>query len=234
MKTRLIELIEKKAFSELVEEEKRFVLSEISEQEYNSKHQLMAKIKSELKTEAKQLNAKSSIHQNALAALKAKNIAKEEMEAEKEEEKNRVGFFAFKIPLWTAIAAVFVVLMLVTPVLINSEFDDKSDAGLVAMVDTVYIDKIVRDTIEIIQPADTVVKTFYTSKEDINTKRDGSLENRPTEVYINSLDREGSDYDLQNSVTMGNYPQTFDFKNSNSGKSLSEDKIGKMILNATE
>ncbi|WP_107040002.1 hypothetical protein [Brumimicrobium mesophilum] len=228
MKTKLTELIERKSFNELTKEEQNFVLSEISEQEFNEKHELISQVKGELKSEASQLKAKDSIHLNALAALREKKDRESVEESDKE--KGGAGFFAFKIPLWTAIAAVFMIFILSTPIFINSEFDQNKNDELLALVDTVYVDKIIRDTIEITQPADTVVKMIYTSRDasDEITELPATIES--LDIKVNETSGEIIQYNSQSSMSMGSYTSTFDFKSSDTGESLSEDKIGRVLL----
>lgn len=231
MKNRLTELIEEKSFAELSVEERDFVLSQLSEQEYTEKHQLISDVKKELKSEASELSANDSIRLNALAALRAKQAT----EIPIENTKKSSGFFAFKIPLWSAVAAVFLIFILSTPVFIDSQFKENRSAELMASVDTVYIDKIIRDTIEIIKPADTVVKTIYVtnkvdfSKEIANKEIEIKKEKPSTPNYLN-VKSETIHRDLEMRMAIGGYTNTIDFTNPKSGRSLSEDKIGRVVL----
>lgn len=223
MKNRIIELIEKHSFEDLSAEEKRFVLSELSENEFREKRSLIVQIKDELKAEADELKANKSIH---LYALRAKSLEKES------EANKKVGFLTFKIPLWTAIAAIFMIFILTTPIFLDNDFN-RDDSQLMALVDTIYIDKIIRDTIEIDVPADTIVETIYKA-----------LPNEGTIDYISEKMNEPNDMlesdnsnsviiqgDLERTLGMGNYPNTIDFKDVSKGKSLSNDPIGRVVLN---
>ncbi|PWH86694.1 hypothetical protein [Brumimicrobium oceani] len=237
MKIRLSELMESKSFSELTIEERNFVLSEISEQEFKEKRQLIVQVKEELKSEANQLKVNEQTHLNALAALRAKNASKSglitevEETVESQEKEGKVGFFAFKIPLWTAIAAVFMIFILTTPVFINSEFETKNDTTL-AVADTVYIDKIIRDTIEISMPADTVVKVVYQSmpeseKEVKNQRNNEFIANDFEPIPLENFKIQD---DLEKAMANDNFSNPIDIQSNVKGKSLSDDLIGKRVL----
>ncbi len=228
MDNRVTELIEQKSFTELSVEERNFVLSQISEQEYIEKHQLILEIKKDLKSEASQLKVNDSIRLDALIALRAKHAAIGSAETTK----SRIGFFTFKIPLWTAVAAVFMIFILTTPLFIDSQFKDNKANDLVASIDTVYIDKVIRDTIAIMKPADTVVKTVYKTivvsdpiVEASQTTKYPETEDNLTDLKSRSIQR-----DLERAMAIGDYPNTIDFKTSLKGKSLSNDPIGRVVL----
>jgi hypothetical protein len=237
MKIRLTELIEEKSFNELSKEEQSFVLTQVSEEEYNEKHQLIANVKDELKSEANELKANESIRLSALAALRAKQIVVEPIFTSTSSSKTKVksGFFNFKIPLWTAVAAVFMIFILSTPVFIESQLNSNKSNQLVASVDTIYIDKIIRDTIEITKPADRVVKTVYVTNNDISQKviAENEFETNNDNQQLTDFSINRSD-NIQNELEMrmaiGGYTNTIDFSNPKSGRSLSEDKIGKVVL----
>lgn len=227
MNNRLTELIEQKSFNELSAAEKSFVLEHISEREYNEQYNLISDIKKELKSEASQLKANDSIRLNALAALRAKQLVVES--------KPKVSFFNSKIPLWTAIAAVFMIFILTTYIFIDTQFKENKSSELVASIDTVYIDKIIRDTIEIMKSADTVVKTVYAPVKEVNPITINSQSSDYLSSNLDSTERENLiiQRELGNTMRIGSYTNTIDFKNPSSGKSLSNDPIGRVVLNVT-
>ena len=221
MNNRLTELIEQKSFNELSKQEKRFVLNDITEQEYKEKYQLIYEVKRELKLEASVLKVNDSIRVSAIEALLLKQKEKKPGVF--------IRFTRFKVPLWTAVAALFLIFILSTPILINTELKNDTKNNLLASIDTVYIDKIIKDTIQIIKPGDTVIQKVYVSKKDYPSKEEGTLKL----VEYSNLKSDQSQKDLEREMAIGGYINTIDFYTPKSGKSLSDDRIGRILLNVS-
>lgn len=231
MNDRIIELIEQKSFNELSEKEKQFIIKHISEKEYREKREIIDQIKNELHTESLEFKVKESTHLNALAALRIKKSH----EKVKLDTHSRRGILTSKIPLWTAVAAVFLIFILTTPIFISHDFNQKENGPLLAKVDTVFIDKVIRDTVKIQLPSDTIVKTVYRVVSNENTLSEGVKEkSKSNENFeLNDAKREQIYGEMEKVVVMGNYTNTIDFNESSKGKSLSDDPIGKVVLNIT-
>lgn len=237
MKETVIELMLSKTFENLTAEEKQLVLSQMTRDEYETQRSLLLSAKSSMQEESKQLQLNSGGKQNVLAALQAKNQAKIALEKENHQKKEKGGFFAVQIPLWSAAAAVFMVFFLTTPIFMESHFNFKKDTPLMATVDTVYIDKIVRDTIEIDQPLDTVVKTIYVNNNEMSQREIVNekiqIENEKTRKRIDfNIKSEQIFGDLEMKMANSETTSTFNFSKHKAGRSLSEDKIGKLVLNS--
>lgn len=216
MDFKLTKLIEQKAFEALSESEKSFVLKHLSEEEYRERYQLISEVKRELETEAKELKANETIRSNALAALRSKQ--------QKKESRIIPMLFYYKIPLWVSVAAIFLVFILTTPFILNTEIKATSKEQL-TMRDTVYVEKIVRDTVEVIQPADTIVKTIYTSDKK------KLLVNSDVEVPIFSNKKNpSSQKELDLIVAHEDYTNPIDLDKPSTGKSLSNDPFGRAVL----
>lgn len=221
MDYRITELLEQKAFEELSEDEKSFVLDHLTEAEYREQHHLLWVVKKELTEEAKTLHAKNQIRLNALEALR--------MKQKKKKSKVIPLWLNYKIPLWSAVAAILLVFILTTPLIINTEINENRTKDRLAMRDTIYIEKLVNDTIEIAKPADTIIKIVYAPRKASSpfkevtktpefspkTKSIIPLENE----FISSFEEVGSPLLLENSKT---------------GKSLSEDPIARSVLNISQ
>ena len=221
MDYRLTELLEKKSFEELSEEEKSFVLTHLSETEYRQQHQLISEVKSDIKEEAKLLKANDQIRVNALEALSLKHQEKDA--------KTIPLWLNYKIPLWTAVAALLLIFILTTPLLFNTKMSESAPNEQLVMRDTVYIEKIVNDTIEITQPADTVIKTVYISNKTKSTEDEHLI----TPEFTNERN-DLSKTEIDQTIASEKSFNPMNIGNRTSGKSLSEDPVGRVILNISK
>lgn len=221
MDYRLTKLIEQKAFKELTEVEKDFVLSSISKEAYNQQYQILSEVKKDLKDEAKTLKANDQIRINALEALRSKQ--------QKKKSKVIPLWLNYKVPIWTAVAALLLVFILTTPLLINTEIKDGKPTEQLAMQDTLYIERIINDTVEITKPADTIIKTVYASKKTSSTKKE-ELEVPDFSAKNNNMTQSEKEFiseyeEVQSPINFGNHT---------TGKSLSEDPVGRFVLNISK
>lgn len=250
MNDRLRELIEEKSYDVLTAEEKEFVLSEMEEAYYREQHQLIAKARQNLKSEAGELKANESIRSNVLAAMRAKRMNQEE---EEEKEKQSVGgFFAIKIPLWTALAAVLLIFLFTTPIVFDGSLGNKKNNTLLTATDTVYIDKIIRDTIresiENESPKDSVIKTLHLNEDsDIDkgknvdlirqtlSNKNAKKENDKTQKQNIAVEKNDVLLkELEETMAIGGYKEQFDFRKTSTGKSLSSDPVARSVLGVGE
>lgn len=217
MDYKLTELIEQKAFEALSESEKSFVLEHLSEEEYCERYQLISEVKSELKTEAKGLKTNDHIRTTVLEALRSKQ----------QKQKTRIipMLFNYKIPLWASVAAIFLVFILITPFILNTDIEKATSREQLAMRDTVYVEKIVRDTVEVTQPADTVIKTIYASEKSTSTVN----VDRETPVFPNEK-KAMSQKEMEFVLAYEGYVNPIDLDKRSSGKSLSDDPFGRVVL----
>ena len=220
MDYRLTELLEQKSFEELTQEEKSFVLTHLSEAEYRRQHQLLTEVKTDLKEEAQSLKANDQIRINAIEALRVKNQVKKSG--------GLVLWFNYKIPLWSAVAALLLVFILTTPLLINTEIKDGKPNEQLAMQDTVYIEKIIKDTVEIKKPADTITKTVYVKNNESTVNK--HMETHDFSAESNKLNKMG----MEPVIAFEESYNPIDIGKRTSGKSLSEDPVGRVVLNISK
>tara|TARA_B100000508_G_scaffold141096_1_gene146880 strand:- start:115841 stop:116509 length:669 start_codon:yes stop_codon:yes gene_type:complete len=221
MDYKLTELIELKAFEELSETEKRFVLEYLSEAEFRERSEMISKVKNELKSEGYELKASEHSRVTALAALRSKHA------------KKKSGFIpvmlTYKIPVWTSIAAIFLVFILTTPFIFNEGIGEVNTSERLTLTDTVYVEKIVKDTIEIVQPADTVVKTVYRPIQNTSTTSSEII----APIYSNDL-MTIDEREFELTLANEEYSNPVDLKKPSSGKSLSDDPFAKILLGISQ
>ncbi|MEX1190638.1 MAG: hypothetical protein WED10_11295 [Brumimicrobium sp.] len=221
MDYKLTELIEQKAFEDLSEVERSFVLNHLSEEEYRERYQLLSEVKSELKSEGKELKSGEHIRANVLEALRSKQ--------QKKESRVLPMLFNYKVPLWTSVAAIFLVFILTTPFILNTDLEKVRSSKQLTMRDTVYVEKIVRDTVEVIQPADTVIKTIYALEKNTSTVN----VDRETPVFSNEK-KSMSQKELELVLAYEDYANPIELDKRSSGKSLSEDPIGQVVIGVSD
>ncbi|RFC53763.1 hypothetical protein [Brumimicrobium aurantiacum] len=222
MEDQLRKLLETKEFEQLSKTEKDFVLQQISEAEYRTQFESLQMMKEEMKSEASTIKVDSAIPPNLMAALK------NQKEKQQEEKQSKIFFLVqSKIPLWSAVAAVFLVFILSTPVFIDKDIKP-SKTGVIASIDTVFVDKIIRDTLQIFVPADTVYKTIY-----VKDQNNHIAENRMTKPQGKTETKDDITIDLKEAMVLGGYTNVLDFEVHQEGQSLSEDSIGQKIFDYT-
>lgn len=210
---KLTELMENKTFEELTISEKSLVLHLITETEYNERHSSLLQMKKELKTEAKELKANENIRLAALQALRKKQDTKKPP---------IIPFlFSYKVPVWMTAAAILLI-MLVFPSIFKTDVNKLQ----LAVRDTVYVDRIIKDTIKIIEASDPVIQTIYI-KENTSTQANEPLKEKVQEENLKSINIR----ELEVEIAMNNYPSKIDFSVQPSGRSLSNDPLGKSVLN---
>lgn len=175
-------------------------------------------IQDEMEKEAKELKANESIRSNALEALRKKQESK----------KTPVIplVFNYKVPLWMVAASVILIVLLL-PYTFKANVNGTINSPQLAVHDTVYVDRIVTDTIEIAQPSDTVVKTVYVKE---NKSLNETSAQSPSKHDLEVLNMKK----LEAIIALNNVPSKIDFAIQASGKSLSEDELGKSILNISK
>lgn len=213
MDNKLTELMEKKTFEELTMSERSLVLHLITETEYNERHSSLLQMKKELKSEAKELKANENIRLAALQALREK----------KEIKKTPVipFLFSYRVPVWMTAAAILLI-MLVLPSIFKTDVNKLQ----LAVRDTVYVDRIIKDTIKIIEASDPVIQTIYI-KENTSTQANGKFKEKVQEESLKIINIR----ELEAEIAMNNYPSKIDFSVQPSGRSLSNDPLGKSVLN---
>ena len=213
----LTELMEKKTFEELTMSEKSLVLLLITETEYNERHTSLLQMKKELKAEAKELKANENIRLAALQALREKQETK----------KTPVIPFllSYKVPLWMAAAAILLIMLLL-PSVFKTDINKLESNKQLAVRDTVYVDRIIKDTIKIIQASDPVIRTVYI-KENTSTQANEPFKEKVQEENLKPINAR----ELEVVIAINNYPSKIDFSIQTSGKSLSNDPLGKSVLN---
>ena len=214
---KLTELMEKKTFEELTMSEKSLVLHLVTETEYNERHKSLLQMKKELKSEASELKANENIRLAALQALR-----------EKQEIKKTpiIPFlFSYKVPVWMAAAAILLIMLLL-PSVFKTGINKLESNKQLTVRDTVYVDRIVKDTIKIIQASDPVIRTVYI-KENTSTYTNEPLKEKVQEENLKTINVR----ELEAVIAMNNYPSKIDFSVQTSGKSLSDDPLGKSVLN---
>ncbi len=154
MKTTLIDLIEKKPFDTLTEEEKLFVLSQCSEADYRFQHDL---VKAAQSSEKPEIKPAPFILPNAVAALppKRKTLL--------------VMITSYKVPAWVAVAACFLLFM-VMRISFFAPTKPETTSPLVSQKtnqDTVIVEKRIVQT-EIVH--DTIVEFIYRDNQPIVKK----------------------------------------------------------------
>ena len=175
-------------------------------------------IGNELNKEAKSLKANDSIRLAALQALREKNKKKAILPV----------FIGYKVPIWMAAAAILLILLLI-PSTFNSDINKTGTNTQLAVHDTVYVERVVTDTIKVNQPSDTVVKTVYVkdnSSNQLNEASTPSTKNRD----LKTLNLK----ELETIIALNNFPSKIDLAVQPTGKSLSDDPFAKAVLNISE
>lgn len=173
-------------------------------------------IQDEMEKEAKELKANESIRSTALEALRKK----------KETKKTPVIplVFNYKVPLWMVAASVILIVLLL-PYTLETNVNEIGNNPQLAVHDTVYVDKIINDTVEIIKPSSPIIQTVYIKESVANEKVD----------LIKSKDKiidkkQMNINDLSVYLILDNYTPKIDLSTKTSGKSLSEDAFAKAVL----
>lgn len=210
MENELRELLEQKRFDELSLEEQQLVLGKMTEQEYQLRQKTLVDSRAVFRNEAASLQARDSIRVAALEALRGKQKSKPA----------RVMFLNYKIPAWSAVAAVFVVLLSVYSIeKFNGNAVKSKDVIQISEADTVYVERVVRDTL---------IKTIV--KEQVVSKANTSQNSVTTYVISNPKNDVGSAVVIPNRMELGGMDVTFDTNKRNYGKSLDEDVLSQKVL----
>lgn len=173
-------------------------------------------IQDEMGKEAKELKVNESIRSTVLESLRKK----------KEPKKTSVItlVFNYKVPLWMVAASV-ILIVLILPYTFKTNVNEIGNNPQLAVHDTVYVDKIINDTVEIIKPSSPIIQTVYV-KESIANEKDNLVEPK-----YKIIDKKHMDInDLSIYLTLDNYTPKIDLSTKTSGKSLSEDAFAKAVL----
>ena len=213
MEKQLIDLLESKEFHALTSEELELVLSLISEEEYISRRAFIQRAQSEFTTEAKSLKVTPLSQSAALAHLKTKNS-----------ERKKQHFpliFTYKIPAWTVAAAFIIMCLILSGLLLRTEEVSKQVNPQIAKVDTVYIEKYIKDTIYIDRVTKSETKNTYSISQQADSEQGKIIPGNSVQISKTELAM------LQH---LEGRLEPLDFNTSNQGKSLNDDRIGQLVL----
>lgn len=183
MNYNLNDLFAQKSFEELTDSERAFVLNKMTESEYRGKRELIQNTQLLLKQEMTELKPRPEVKAAALQALNKK--------------KKRpvvLALFAHKVPTWAAVAACFLVFLLVQ----NFWTDEPVNNPLatVERVDTVYLEKYITQTTK--SPVDTVIKVVYKTvdgEEKVSAEKTNPPKEEKVFAYSDAmLNAESIDY----------------------------------------
>ena len=172
MNMELQDLLTEKSFEELSTEEREFVLSEMTEQEYEMQRMILGKSSELMNKEAAMLTPLPP-STSLLKALKEKQVVHATPPSSKIS-----AFFNYKVSAWQAVAASLLLFFMVQTILKGYTGNEHSERPLLAVNDTVYVDKYITEIREVEKPADTIVKvvynTIYKEKEVSDTEIDAT------------------------------------------------------------
>lgn len=156
MKMELQSLLEQKPFADLTHEEQVFVLGLTSKEAYEIQRKVVQNAATVMDKEAARLIATppSATIMNALKAKQAPivaPIAKSKIRT----------LLNYKIAAWQAIAASLVLFVVLQVVMEGYTQLEALDNPLLAGKDTVYIEKYIKEVVEVEKPADTLIKVVY-------------------------------------------------------------------------
>lgn len=214
----IIELMENKSFEALNEAEKVFVLEQMSKSEYENQYELLQHSKKYFAEEYQQLHVKDHLRENVLHKLI--------------EKKNKTGILTmminYKVPAWAAAAVFLITFSLLSYPFMSNEHKDRAEL-LAASKDTVFLEKLIVDTVKIFSHPDTVFRTKYISNKAEEIKTPNSSIVAKEEEKINAglfnsrhdeLSNVGTEYPILEFKLQPNY----------SGMSLKDDSIAKLLI----
>jgi hypothetical protein len=176
MNMELQDLLAEKSFEDLSIKEKNFVLSEMTEAEYEMQRMILGKSSEIMAKEAAVLTPLPPAT-SVLLALKEKQVAKAAPASSKIS-----AFFNYKVSAWQAVAASLFLFFMVQTIMKGYTGNEKSETALLAVNDTVFVEKYITQIREVEKRADTIVKvvynTIYKEKEVSDTDKN-AIENKP-------------------------------------------------------
>lgn len=209
MKYDIAQLIEEKEFSELTNDERSFVLSQVEESEYSFRRNIILNSKELLKNDLRKLKPNDSIKVAALQSLRAK----------KSNRKIIPLFIGYKVPAWLAAASILLAFLLNS--ILNFSFNKTAlPVNQLSQIDTVFVEKKIIDTVKIKEQPDTVIKVVYVPQ---NTDQQPITEAQHTnDAELKTLE----------STQMNNYNPVIDLSTDkkHKGKSLNEDELAQSVL----
>lgn len=171
-------------------------------------------IQNEMEKEANELRANERIRIAAIEALKTKQKSRKTVVIPL--------VFNYKVPLWMVAASVILIVLLL-PYTFDANLTGAQNSSQLAVHDTVYVDRILTDTIEIIQPSDTVIKTVYVQENKTTNELTDQNLSRTDLKTLNAREIEAI-------MALNNFPSKIDLDIQKSGKSLSKEVLGKAVL----
>ena len=223
MKMDLTELIENKSFEALTEAEKAFVLQQMSKTEYENQYELLQQYKIFSAEEYERLEVKDEVRKNALQKLRKR----------KAEKKRGIlpMIINYKVPAWAAAAVFLITFSLLSYPFMSSEYEDKGEM-LAASKDTVFLEKLIVDTVKIFSNPDTVFRTRYISSTAEEVQASGSA------IAATKDEEDKIDADLFNrhkelsNIEVGNQilELELELQPKYSGTSLKDDSIAKILI----
>ena len=219
MKKYLIDLIENKAFGSLEQKEKSFVLKQMTEEEYTMQHELIQQSRKYFSMEAEHLKAAEKIRATVLSHLRNRKS--------KSKAKLVSPVFGYKVPAWAAVAAVLLVSFTALSYQYFSSVSIPQSELLFSHNDTVYVERIITDTVKI-----------FTSPDTVYMERD-IFEKSSMADSLPYAEKDKSE--IQDGITMSRFSITdiemvrdivvdLELGQKPSGTSLKEDSIAQMLL----
>ncbi|BDS12003.1 hypothetical protein [Aureispira anguillae] len=146
----LHDLLEQKAFQDLDQEERAFVLEQMTKEDYDTERMAILESQAFFVIDEQKIQANAAPNK-ALLALRNKQQKKPMI---------WTVLLAYKIPAWQAVAATLLVFFLAQHLGTNRS----KDAAILAhqnLIDTVFVDKYITQIKEVVQPSDTIIKVVY-------------------------------------------------------------------------
>jgi len=154
MQLELQELLASKAFDQLNEEERSFVLQQLSEQEYRAQYRVVTESRALFQTESARIVPLPPTA--ALAALKQQQ-APPVSNTSPVQPIARPKLWQYPVPLWQAAAACLFFVLSYGMLSYNNNTKTTRTEIATVIRDTIFVDKIKA----VFRPADTIVKVIY-------------------------------------------------------------------------
>ena len=224
MKMDIQNLIETKSFEALNKAEKTFVLQNMTQVEYDEQHTIVQQSKMIFAEEYDQLLVKDEIRENALQKLRERKAS------------NKKGLFYtmlnYKIPAWTAAAAVLLVAISLLTVYFQNNTHNQKSEWIGHVKDTIFLERFVMDTVKIFSNPDTIIERIYSSGTAQKKTKFASSSNsidEKVEREINSNLFYSEDEELM-AINRERSPIHIDLVNKSSGISLKQDSIARIVV----
>lgn len=212
MKYDLSQLIESNDFNELNNEERSFVLNQITESEYTLRRKVILKSKEIFKNDLQQIKPIEAIKAAALESLR-----------NKKSKKKVIPFIGYKVPAWLAAASILLAFLLNS--ILNFSFN-KTETSIhqLSQIDTIYVEKKIIDTVKIQEQPDTIIKVVYVPQKEKQSTTNSIQKNKstPNNKGLQNLEH----------IPTNNYNTVIDLNTEKKhlGKSLNEDELAQSVL----